>query len=103
MKDETQYKIKDLYGKFEDLKTTMNVGFENMERKQEQSMKRIEDKLDKFISAQAEREARQDGDIGDLKTKAAVQETKQGMIAGGLTIFTSITSLLAYYLPKFQK
>ena len=100
MKDETQYKIKDLYGKVEDLKTSMNVGFENMERKQEQSLRRIEDKLDKFISAQEQRENKQDEDISDLKTQSAVQDTKQGMIAGGLTAFSTISALITYYLTN---
>jgi len=89
MKDDTQYKIKDLYGKFEDLKSSMNVGFD-----------RIEKKLDAFINAQAQRESDQDEDIQDLKTKAAVADTKQGMVAGGLTAFITLASLLTYYLTN---
>lgn len=89
MKDDTQYKIKDLYGKFEDLKSNMNVGFD-----------RIEKKLDAFIDAQAKRESDQDEDIQDLKTKAAVADTKQGMIAGGLTVFSTVAALITYYLTS---
>lgn len=88
MKDNTQYQIKDLYEKFGELKTSMNSGFE-----------RIEKKLDDFISAQAVREDGQDKEINDLKTKTAVQDTKQGMIATGVAIFSAIASFLAYYFP----
>lgn len=89
MKDDTQYKIKDLYGKFEDLKLNMNTGFE-----------RIEKKLDAFIQAQADREDRQDEQISSLKTQSAVQDTKQGMIAGGLTAFSTVAALITYYLTS---
>lgn len=89
MKDDTQYKIKDLYGKFEDLKSSMNAGFA-----------KIEDKLDKFIEAQATREDRQDEQISSLKTQSAVQDTKQGMIAGGLTAFSTVAALITYYLTS---
>jgi hypothetical protein len=89
MKDDTQYKIKDLYGKFDDLRSSMNSGFS-----------RIEKKLDDFIEAQAKREKDQDDEISDLKTKAAVQDTKQGMIAGGLTAFSTVAALITYWLTS---
>jgi len=89
MKDETQYKIKDLYSKFEDLKSDMNSGFA-----------RIEAKLDGFITAQAERERGQDTDIQGLKTTTAVHENKLGMFAGGQLIVSIAGSFLAYFLGK---
>ena len=100
MKDDTQYKIKDLYGKFDEMKTSFNARLDKMEINQEKSMKSIESKLDVFIATQAKRESDQDEDIQDLKTKAAVADTKHGMIAGGLTAFSTVAALITYYLTS---
>lgn len=96
MKDETQYKIKDLYGKFEDLKSNMS----DMKSEMNKGFARIEEKLDSFIQAQSNRDSAQEKNIQELKTQSAVQDTKQGMIAGGLTVFSTVAALITYYLTS---
>ncbi len=89
IKDENQYKFKDLYQQVDNLRADMQEGFS-----------RIESKLDGFIGAQAQRERDQDQDIQTLKTTTAVHGNQLGMFAGGQLVVSIVGSFLAYFLGK---